>query len=111
MKQELREPHFICGNIDQGNVSSLSTSSMRLSNYNAIYVFAYCLFQGSGKVIVSMDAIFGLPRKKAAGESVRQPLHGHLFFDEQSQVDKYVSNATKVRSSTSKVTTRVTILS
>ena len=30
--------------------------------------------------IVSMDAIFGLPRKKAAGESVREPLDGHIFL-------------------------------
>ena len=27
-----------------------------------------------------MDALFGLPRKKAAGESYRDALHGQLFF-------------------------------
>ena len=32
--------------------------------------YIHYVLQGSGKVIVSMDAIFGLPRKKAAGGSV-----------------------------------------
>ena len=33
-----------------------------------------------------MDALFGLPRKKAAGVSYREPLHGDLFFNNQSAV-------------------------
>ena len=49
-------------------------------------------------MIVSMDAIFGLPRKKAAGGSVRQPLHGDLFFEDQSQIDEYVNNAARAKS-------------
>ena len=39
-----------------------------------------------------MDALFGLPRKVAAGSSVRPPLHGNLFFEDQSIVDEYVSS-------------------
>ena len=37
-----------------------------------------------------MDALFGLPRKKAAGVSYREPLHGDLFFNNQSAVDQFV---------------------
>ena len=42
-----------------------------------------------------MDALFGLPRKKAAGKSHRQPLHGNLFFGDQQSVDEYVASAPK----------------
>ena len=36
-----------------------------------------------------MDALFGLPRKKSAGKSVREPLHGlFFFFKEQQSVDE-----------------------
>ena len=61
-------------------------------------LYIHYVLQGSGKVIVSMDAIFGLPRKKAAGGSVRQPLHGDLFFEDQSQIDEYLNNATRAKS-------------
>ncbi len=39
-----------------------------------------------------MDALFGLPRKKAAGKSYREPLHGHLFFGDQACVDEHVAS-------------------
>ena len=39
-----------------------------------------------------MDALFGLPRKKSAGFSYRKPLHGHIYFCDQSLVDEYVSD-------------------
>ena len=42
--------------------------------------------------MVSVDALFGLPRKKAAGSSHRDPLHGDLFFGDQSTVDEYVAS-------------------
>jgi len=38
-----------------------------------------------------MDALFGLPRKKSAGQSFRKPLHGHLYFSDQQAVDEYVA--------------------
>ncbi len=38
-----------------------------------------------------MDALFGLPRKKSAGISHRDPLHGTLFFGDQAAVDEYVA--------------------
>ena len=39
--------------------------------------------QTGGKGVYAMDALFGLPRKKSAGESYRSSLHGELFFIEQ----------------------------
>ena len=47
-------------------------------------------FQDSGTVVLSMDALFGLPRKKSAGRSYRDPLHGDLFFGNQASIDEYV---------------------
>lgn len=41
-----------------------------------------------------MDALFGLPRKKSAGCSYRDPLHGQLFFAQQNLVDEYVATYT-----------------
>ena len=39
-----------------------------------------------------MDALFGLPRKKMAGTSYCEPLHGELLFSDQSLVDEFVAN-------------------
>lgn len=40
----------------------------------------------------AMDGLFGLPRKKSAGTSYRQPLLGSLYFCDQHAVDEYVAN-------------------
>lgn len=40
-----------------------------------------------------MDALFGLPRKKSAGSSHRDPLHGDLFFGDQAAVDEHVASS------------------
>ena len=45
-------------------------------------------------MVLSMDALFGLPRKKSAGKSYRDALHGDLFFGRQILVDEFVSNST-----------------
>ena len=45
-----------------------------------------------GTHIISMDAIFGLCRKKSAGESHRSPLLSGVFFEEQEGVDQFVEN-------------------
>ena len=37
------------------------------------------------------DALFGLPRKKAAGSSFRSPLHGSLMFGDRNSVDEFVA--------------------
>ena len=42
--------------------------------------------------MLSIDALFGLPRKKAAGVSYRDPLHGNLFFGDQAAVDEHVAS-------------------
>ena len=39
-----------------------------------------------------MDALFGLPRKKAAGVSHRDSLHGDLFLCDQTAVDEHVAS-------------------
>ena len=48
----------------------------------------------------AMDALFGLPRKRSAGLSHRDPLHGELFFYEQSSVDQFVAESAKDTSTT-----------
>ena len=50
-----------------------------------------CCFQNGGKTILSMDALFGLPRKKSAGVSHRDPLLKDVFFYDQLEVDRFVS--------------------
>ena len=44
-------------------------------------------------VVLAMDALFGLPRKKSAGISYRDPLHNELFFCKQSSVDQFVEES------------------
>ena len=39
----------------------------------------------------ALDALFGLPRKRAAGVSHRPALHGNLFFCNQESVDEFVT--------------------
>ncbi len=38
-----------------------------------------------------MDALFGLPRKKSAGTSHREPLFRNLYFAPQKEVDDFVN--------------------
>jgi len=40
-----------------------------------------------------MDVLFGLPRKKSAGQSHKDPLYGHIFFKDQHSVDEHVAAA------------------
>ena len=42
--------------------------------------------------MLSIDGLFGLPRKKSAGTSYVDAAHGNLFFCDQTQVDKYVTD-------------------
>ena len=55
----------------------------------------YFFKQNGGTVVESMDALFGLCRKKAAGRSVREPLNGTLMFADQKAVDTFVSSYRK----------------
>ena len=43
--------------------------------------------------MLAMDALFGLPRKKHAGVSQRNPLFGELFYLDQSAVDQFVQDS------------------
>lgn len=63
-----------------------------------------CTFQ-DGAVFFSIDGNFGLCRKKAAGNSVRPPLHEKAVFFDQESVDKYVASYGVIQMSTSKVST------
>lgn len=47
--------------------------------------------------MISFDALFGLPRKAAAGSSFREPHHGHLMFGDQSAVDEFVATSPQPR--------------
>ncbi len=40
-----------------------------------------------------MDALFGLPRKKSAGVSFRNPIHADLIFYDQFSVDQFVAES------------------
>ena len=48
-------------------------------------------------MVVSIDALFGLPRKKAAGVSHRDAIHGSLYFGQQERVDEHVDLASSQR--------------
>ena len=50
-----------------------------------------CISQTGGKIILSMDGLFGLPRKKSAGVSHREPFLKDVFFYDQLEVDRFVS--------------------
>lgn len=48
----------------------------------------YC--QEGGQIFLSIDANFGLCRTRAAGTSVREPLHHDGFFTDQKEIDAFV---------------------
>ena len=41
---------------------------------------------------ISVDALFGLCRKKAAGSSVHDPLNGTVVFEDQYEVDQFIDS-------------------
>lgn len=44
----------------------------------------------TGAKIISVDAVFGLCRKRSSGASARLPLFSDLFFESQDIVDQFV---------------------
>ena len=46
-------------------------------------------------MVMSIDALFGLPRKKSAGISHRDAIHGDLYFGRQERVDEHVALASQ----------------
>jgi len=53
-----------------------------------------------GIIIVAIDALFGLPRKKSAGSSYRSPLYGDLHYLDKSSVDQFVQDYSKPKAVT-----------
>ena len=60
---------------------------------NFVVIVILFFFWAGGKAIYAMDALFGLPRKKVAGHSYREPLHGNLWFGDQLEVDGFVAQS------------------
>jgi hypothetical protein len=82
LKHHLRHLNYLCEGLDEGNVCPACP-------------------QNGGKVVYALDALFGLPRKKSAGVSYRGPLHGELFFYEQSPVDQFLIECENLKTSSS----------
>ena len=89
---------FLSENLDHGNVCPAcpKVGIMYVYTYSHKHTILTCfqpllIQDSSGPAIVSMDALFGLPRKKSAGTSVRSPLFGHTMFMDQNTVDEYVA--------------------
>lgn len=49
-------------------------------------------FQENGILIESVDACFGLARKKGKGGNTISSRHGDLLFSDQDDVDNFVDN-------------------
>ncbi|XP_028417790.1 uncharacterized protein LOC114542444 isoform X2 [Dendronephthya gigantea] len=79
-KHRLRTLQFTCPELDYGNVCPACP-------------------RDNGVLIESFDALFGLPRKKSAGCSVREPLHRENIFNNQKEVDHYIENYPRKQSS------------
>ena len=60
-------------------------------------------FQDNGTLIVSVDALFGLCRKKSAGSSVHGPLSGTTVFENQDAVNSFVQSENSSRNTYSEV--------
>ncbi len=62
--------------------------------------------QEQGIITLSIDANFGLCRKKADGCSVHEPLSGTTMFCDQYDVNNFVANYEGVNSRISSVRTK-----
>jgi hypothetical protein len=78
MKHSLRNLCYITSKLDSGNICPACP-------------------QNGGVKVYAMDALFGLPRKKSAGVSYKEPLLGSLFFGDQSAVDQFVAESSKTK--------------
>jgi len=90
MKVELHHLDSVCSELDKGNVCPHCPKV-------ELYVLlkpklSIVVMYRSETLVLSADALFGLPRKKAADVSHRQSLHGDLFFDYQPAVDEHMAS-------------------
>ena len=67
-----------------------------------VYLFNKVI-QEEGVKVLSYDALFGLCRKKHSGKSLRPPLFGSIFFENQEEVDTFVQEYDSSIAFTSKV--------
>ena len=58
--------------------------------WHAIIILEFYYAHESGTLVLSFDTLFGLLRKKSAGISHRNSLHGNLLFGVQKAVDEHV---------------------
>ena len=89
MKVEIRNS----SSINYGNICPACPKVIVIVEYPNRYES----LQESGTLVLSMDALFGLPRKKSSGTSYGEAVHGHYFFN-QSAVDEFVSTVPKRKS-------------
>lgn len=68
-----------------------------------IHITLVLIKQERGTVTLSIDANFGLCRKKAAGSSVHKPLSRTTMFCDQADVDDFVAKYEGVNSRISSV--------
>ena len=73
-------------------------------------VYTVCILvqeNESGVVIESMDACFGLVRKKSAGKSLLPPRHSLTMFACQEEVDDFVESYTSSANKSETVSTSI----
>ena len=61
------------------------------------------IFIQNDEVYLSLDANFGLCRKKSAGNSVRSPLHSKSLFLDQLEVNEFVNNYGSLQTTNTRV--------
>ena len=85
------------------SIQNLTTCLLERFIFVHIYHIRVQHLQCDGKVVLAMDGLFGLPRKKSAGVSHRDAVHGNLFFYDQALVDDCVNNAGNTNSKSNNI--------
>ena len=78
-------------------------SLVYIAHYFIFVLLLDSVFQEGSTEVVSMDANFGLCRKKTSGTSERLPLSEQRFFVDQAQVDAFVHSYKSASSKSSSV--------
>ena len=65
---------------------------MILLCFHCLWMFLCIQENETGSIIESMDACFGLVRKKSAGKISLPPRHSSTIFARQADVDNFVEN-------------------
>lgn len=87
IKHQLRYLNFKIPTLDNGTQCPACYEVHQIAKYN-FECDILILLQGS--MIFSIDANFGLCRKKKAGKSCHPPLHENIMFLDQLEVDSFV---------------------